>query len=112
MKAERIFELTAAAIEQIGLSATRAQGKPALRVAAKRIEDGSFAYGIGFDEERENDVVLDFGAVTVLIAPFSKELLAGATLYFVETEPGEFQFVFINPNDPAARAAAAVPQSE
>ena len=47
MKAERIFELTAAAIEQIGLSATRAQGKPALRVAAKRIEDGSFAYGIG-----------------------------------------------------------------
>ncbi|GAB4167454.1 MAG: hypothetical protein OHK0026_10850 [Rhodocyclaceae bacterium] len=105
MKPERIFEVTPAAIEQIRASATR--DKPMLRVAAKRAEDGTLLYGMGFDDARENDLVLDFGELTLLIAPFSRQLLTGASLDFVEIEPGEFQFVFINPNDPAAGPAPA-----
>ena len=27
-------------------------------------------------------------------------MLRGATLDFVELEPGDFQFIFLNPNDP------------
>lgn len=103
---ERIFEVTAAALDEIGRNANPSQGKPGLRVAAKRAEDGSIVYGVGFDEARENDLAIDFGTLTVLIGPFSKELLSGATLDFVEVEPGEFQFVFVNPNDPGAGATA------
>lgn len=103
---ERIFEVTAAALDQIGRTAIESQDKPALRVAAKRAEDGAIVYGVGFDEARENDLAIDFGTLTVLIAPFSKQLLSGATLDFVEVEPGEFQFVFVNPNDPGAVATA------
>jgi iron-sulfur cluster assembly protein len=73
---------------------------PQLRIAAK-IEDGEIVYGMGFDDEREDDAVIEASGVTLLIAPHSQELLAGATLDFVELHPGEFQFIFINPNEPA-----------
>lgn len=96
-----MFELTPAAAEQI-LRAASAQNEtgahPSLRIAAK-IEDGEIVYGMGFDDEREQDTVLESGGVTLLIAPRSRELLAGATLDFVELRPGEFQFIFINPNE-------------
>jgi len=106
-----MFHLTPTAAEQI-LSAAAAQrdaaqeppALPSLRVAAK-IEDGEIVYGMGFDEERENDAVIEAGGVTLLIAPPSQELLAGATLDFVELRPGEFQFIFINPNEPASCAS-------
>jgi iron-sulfur cluster assembly protein len=102
-----MFNLTPTAAEQI-LSAAAAQrdetqAPPCLRVAAK-IEDGEIVYGMGFDEERENDAVIEAGGVTLLIAPRSQELLVGATLDFVELRPGEFQFIFVNPNEPSACA--------
>lgn len=98
-----MFQLTRAAAEQI-LRAAAAQhdaATPCLRVAAK-IENGEIVYGMGFDAERENDTVIESEGVTLLIAPRSRELLAGTTLDFVELRPGEFQFIFINPNDPGA----------
>lgn len=106
-----MFHLTPTAAEQI-LSAAAAQqddkqGEPCLpmlRVAAK-IEGGEIVYGMGFDEERENDAVIEVAGVTLLIAPRSQELLTGATLDFVELQPGEFQFIFLNPNEPAACAS-------
>jgi iron-sulfur cluster assembly protein len=42
----------------------------------------------------------------VLVSNSSKDLLAGATLDFVEISPGEHQFIFINPNDPAHSSSA------
>jgi len=96
-----MFHLTPAAAEQI-LRAAANQNDPAeapcLRVAAK-IEEGEIVYGMGFDDERDNDTVIAASGVTLLIAPRSQELLAGATLDFVELRPGEFQFIFINPNE-------------
>lgn len=97
-----MFHLTPAAAEQIMQAAAthNATDSPlCLRVAAK-LEDGEIAYGMGFDEERENDAILEVEGITLLIAPPSQPLLAGATLDFVELRPGEFQFIFINPNDP------------
>ena len=73
-----------------------------LRIAVRREEDGTFVYGMGFDEERENDLVLDCEGVTILISPRSQELLAGTTLDFVEVNSGEFQFIFVSPDDPGA----------
>ena len=115
------FTVTAAAAEQI-LRAAEEQREnthlPKLRVAAKLDEegngvDGSMLYGMGFDEERDNDLVHDCAGVTVLLAPPSQELLDGATLDFVELKAGEFQFIFstqtirLAPLQPARRRRAA-----
>mgnify|MGYP003352441317 CR=1 FL=1 len=57
---------------------------------------GSVNYGMGFDEERENDLVIQSDGLQVLISPRSQQLLENATLDFVELKTGEFQFIFIN----------------
>ena len=102
-----MFNLTPAAAEQIRNAASAQQADddlpPYLRVAAK-IEDGELVYGMGFDDERENDTRIESDGVTLLIAPRSQELLEGATLDFVELRPGEFQFIFSNPNEPGPDA--------
>ena len=73
----------------------------ALRIAARREADGSFQYGMGFDEIGEEDTQLVSEGINVLISNSCKELLTGATLDFGEISPGEHHFIFINPNDPA-----------
>jgi iron-sulfur cluster assembly protein len=66
-----------------------------LRVAAKIDEaDGELVYGMGFDDEREDDLVVDGGGIAILISPHSQPLLESTTLDFSEVAPGEFQFIF------------------
>ncbi len=94
-----MFRLTKTAADQI-LATAEVQGdEPVLRVAAKIDEDGELVYGMGFDEEREQDLVIECEGVTVLISPRSQPLLSGTTLDFVELRPGDFQFVFDHPNN-------------
>lgn len=71
-------------------------GSP-LRIAARVDTDGSTQYGMGFDEQREHDILIHCEGVTVLVAPGSAPLLKGVTLDYVELNPGEFQFIFIPP---------------
>jgi iron-sulfur cluster assembly protein len=94
-----MFRVTPLAAEQIRNAADVQDEDSTLRVAAKIDDDGGLVYGMGFDEERENDVVVECEGVTLLISPRSNELLDEATLDFVELHPGEFQFVFINPKE-------------
>lgn len=95
-----MFKMTPAAAEQVRNAAEAQNAEPAaLRVAAKIDDDGEISYGMGFDEERENDLVVECEGVQLLISSRSQELLDEATLDFVELKPGEFQFVFINPKD-------------
>lgn len=99
-----MFELTPAAAEQILRAiATQQQddqmAATSLRVAAK-VESDEIVYGMGFDEAREHDIVIESSGVKLLIAPRSQALLESARLDFVELKPGEFQFIFINPIDP------------
>ena len=94
-----MFTLTPTATEQIVRAAAEQSGsqpaRPMLRVAAKLDEnDGELVYGMGFDEEREDDLVIDGDGVTVLISPRSQPLLENTTLDFSEVQPGEFQFIF------------------
>jgi iron-sulfur cluster assembly protein len=67
---------------------------------------------MGFDDQRENDVVIEATGVTLLIAPRSHDLLDGATLDFIELRPGEFQFIFINPNEPVSESGGCASQSK
>ena len=93
-----MFTMTPAAAEQIARAAAEqpaGNGQPMLRVAAKYDEnDGELVYGMGFDEEREDDLTLDAGGIGILISPRSQPLLENTTLDFTEVQPGEFQFIF------------------
>jgi iron-sulfur cluster assembly protein len=102
-----MFTLTPAAAEQIARAAAE-QPEPQrmLRVAAKLDEhDGELVYGMGFDEEREDDLVLDAAGIAILISPLSQPLLENTTLDFTEVQAGEFQFIFRSgcATPPAAR---------
>ena len=72
----------------------------ALRIAASRNPDGSIGYQMGFDEIAPDDVLVNARGVDVVLRKDDKALLNGMTLDFVELEPGDFQFIFLNPNDP------------
>ena len=91
-----MLTLTPAAATQIHASSLEsgAEGM-ALRVAAKIEDDGQLTFGLGYDEEREHDLSYECEGLTLLIAPPSRELLEDMVLDFVEVEPGNWQFVFM-----------------
>ncbi len=100
-----MITLTAQAAEQVLGSAQQSDVKDVyLRLAARLDGNGTIEYGMGFDDRSDGDLVAVSHGVNVLISPGSAELLTGATLDFVEINPGESQFIFINPNDPSHRA--------
>jgi iron-sulfur cluster assembly protein len=76
-------------------------GGAGLRLAARLDDKGVMEYGMGFDERAEGDAQVVSNGVTILVSPGSMELLTGATLDYVEINPGEWRFIFINPNDPS-----------
>jgi len=97
-----VFEVTRAAAKQIRKTAGDGDMEElALRVAANREQDGSISYRMGFDEFAEGDTVVSTRGVDVLLRTNDKSLLQGAALDFVEIEPGQMQFIFMNPNDPS-----------
>lgn len=73
----------------------------ALRIAAKRLSDGTFDYAMGFDHSDHNDSHSRSNGIEIVVGPTSTELLHNATLDYVEMDDGQFRFIFINPNDPA-----------
>jgi len=93
-----MMTLTVAAARQINAAAEdSAAGELGLRVAARRMPDGTLDYAMGFDEQREGDLVLDEKGVRLLIGTPSRELLAGTQIDYVEYEPGDFRFIFVPP---------------
>lgn len=97
-----MISLSTSALEQIRLSAETGelQSTP-LRIAVKQLDDGSFHYAMGFDEQRlPGDTFFNFDGVDLVVATNSKELTEGMTIDFVELQPGKAEFIFLNPNDP------------
>ncbi len=97
-----MISLTSAALEQIKASAAQGNlGSMPLRIAIKEQDDGSFHYAMGFDEQRlPGDNYLNFDGVDLVVSATSKDLAEGMTIDYVELEPGQHQFIFLNPNDP------------
>lgn len=79
----------------------------ALRIAAKREEDGSIEYGMGWDEDTGADLKFTSEGIPVIVSPACESLLVGATLDYVELNPGEYNFIFLNPNDKNHRSGDA-----
>jgi iron-sulfur cluster assembly protein len=97
-----MITVTPAAAEQIRLSAKQGKmdGLP-MRIAATRNPDGSLHYGMGFDDNRlQGDSHLSSEGIDLVVSGSSMLLLSGMTLDYVEIEPGTYQFIFMNPNDP------------
>jgi iron-sulfur cluster assembly protein len=102
-----MINVTPQAAERIAKSAPQAGA--CLRLAARLGDKGQIEYGMGFDDKSEGDTQVVSGDITILISPGSIELLAGATLDFVEINPGEWRFIFINPNDPSHKPPRPAP---
>ena len=95
-----MINVTPSAAQQIRIAATQSDAdEMGLRIAARRDADGSVSYVMGFDEARNDDIVLPAEGIALVVSPLHRELLDGMTLDYVEFETGDFRFIFINPND-------------
>ena len=97
-----MITITPSAAEQIRVSAKQGQMDGlAMRIAATRNPDGTIHYGMGFDDDQlDGDVHINSEGIEVVVSESSMKLVQGMTLDFVELEPGAYQFIFMNPNDP------------
>ncbi len=94
-----MISLTKVAAEQIAQAARESGAENmALRIAARLNEAGMLEFGLGFDEERDNDSRLESYGVTLLVHPSSAEYLQGVTIDYAESAPGEAHFIFMMPN--------------
>ena len=101
-----MFTLTPDAATELLATAARSQAAGmALRVAARQIADGTLEYGLGFDEQREDDAVVEVGGLSVLVGAPSQPLLDDTVLDFVEVAPSHFDFVFAAASDAAGASA-------
>jgi iron-sulfur cluster assembly protein len=96
-----MITVTPQAAEQIARSAAQSGGGACLRLAARLDAKGVIEYGMGFDDPAQGDTQVESAGVRLLVSPGSVELLTGATLDYVELNPGEWRFIFSNPNDPS-----------
>ncbi len=101
-----MIKLSSEAAKQILISAEQ-NNMPSvpLRIAIKELDDGSFHYAMGFDEQRlPGDVFVNIDKINMVISEKSKNLAEGMTIDYVELEPGKLEFIFLNPNDPTYTA--------
>ena len=95
-----MITVTPSAAQQIRIAATQSDcDEMGLRIAARRRADGSLDYAMGFDEARDDDVVVTSEGIALVVSPRERDLLDGLTLDYVEYEAGDFRFIFVNPND-------------
>jgi len=100
-----MIKITPTAAKQILHSASETDTRDmALRIAAKIIPDGSYEYGMGFDDSKEEDVKITSEGINIVVAPACRELLEDTVLDYIEIETGKFEFIFFNPNDPDHKA--------
>lgn len=96
-----MIKLTAAAAKMIRHSAKEGNmdGLP-LRLACTKKPDGSFHYGMGFDDVKEGDITHTSEGVDLIVSVTANEFMNGMTIDYVELEEGKKDFIFMNPNDP------------
>jgi iron-sulfur cluster assembly protein len=96
-----MITVTPDAASQIRFSAAEAGINDAiLRIAIKKMQDGSLHYAIGFDDAiSETDLRFESEGVQLVVSEASKPLAENMTIDFVELDNGEHNFIFLNPND-------------
>ena len=106
-----MITVTPGAAQQIRIAATQSDSdEMGLRIAARRDADGSLHYAMGFDEARNDDLVVTSEGIALVVSPRDTGLLDGMTIDYVEFEPGDFRFIFVNPNDAPAPSPSPAPE--
>ena len=106
-----MITVTPGAAQQIRIAATQSDSdEMGLRVAVRRDADGSLHYAMGFDEARNDDLVVTSEGIALVVSPRETGLLDGMTIDYVEFEPGDFRFIFVNPNDAPAPSPSPAPE--
>lgn len=97
-----MMTITPDAAEQIKKSASQQQIEDMpLRIAAKKTDDGSIEYAMGFaDQLSIDDIKFISEGIEVVLEPGSALLLKDTVMDYVEIESGQHSFIFSNPNDP------------
>ena len=96
-----MFKVTKAAARQIRTNAHVGDMEElALRIVATREADRSISYKMGFDEISEGDTLINSTGIDIVLRGADKELLNGTVLDYVQLETEQFNFIFLNPNDP------------
>ncbi len=97
-----MITLTPKATAQIRLAAKQSNLESmALRIAVRQVADGTFEYGMGFDQAGDDDVEIVFDGIRMLVYAAQEAFLLGLVIDYDEYLPGKYNFVFINPNSPA-----------
>lgn len=100
-----MIKVTAEAAKQIAEASTQSNSEGmALRIAGKIKPDGTYEYGMGFDETKEDDVKITSEGINLIVSPGCREMLEDTVLDYVEIDDGKFEFTFFNPNDPDHKA--------
>tara|TARA_Y100000590_G_C15730229_1_gene1016691 strand:+ start:2194 stop:2511 length:318 start_codon:yes stop_codon:yes gene_type:complete len=72
-----------------------------LRVAVMR-KDDKYHYAMGFDDNiTQEDEIVPIDGIDIIVSSVSKPLASGMTIDYVEIEKDNFNFIFLNPNDPS-----------
>lgn len=71
----------------------------ALRFAARKKEDGTFDYLMGFDGIKDDDIQFDSEGISIVMEPEHFSLLDETVMDFAELDDGEREFIFMNPKD-------------
>lgn len=91
-----MISLTKEAAEAVRASAQQSGAENmALRIAARVNQAGMLEFGMGFDDERTNDSIVESWGVSLLINAESAPMLDDVTIDFSEVSPGEHRFVFM-----------------
>jgi iron-sulfur cluster insertion protein len=77
-----------------------------LRIFIQGVGCSGFSYGFTFDQQRDGDMVVSSGDLTVLIDPNSAPHLTGSSVDFVDDHRGT-GFLVNNPNTPDADACGS-----
>ncbi|MEA2080192.1 MAG: iron-sulfur cluster assembly accessory protein, partial [Pseudomonadota bacterium] len=83
-----MITVTPEAAEQIRESARQGklEGMP-LRIAVTRLEDGSFHYALGFDDNsHDSDKTFQSEGIDIVVAPQSMDILDGTVIDYVDLE--------------------------
>ncbi|MDR3394690.1 MAG: iron-sulfur cluster biosynthesis family protein [Parasulfuritortus sp.] len=98
-----MINLTKNAAAQIAQAAQQSGSENmGLRIAARVNDAGMLEFGMGFDDERSNDTIVESFGVTVLVHQSSAQYLQGVTIDYAESAPGESHFVFMMPDQGSA----------
>ncbi len=94
-----MLTLTAFAVLKVKEFSAKEEIDKPLRIFVKPGGCSGFEYGFSFDAQRDDDEVLEFDGLTVVVDPSSQLYLKGAEIDYVETTLQGGFVVTANPNE-------------